>query len=74
MNEGDLYICYFGRNKVAAVVEYSPALTKSKFFFIQMEHGCTQYSIIPSFHYSKCERSELSSRFEAHGLQPGVHD
>ena len=26
-----------------------------------MEHECTQFSITPLFHYSNCERSELSS-------------
>ena len=30
-------------------------------FFNQMEHRWSQYSIIPLFHYSNCERSELSS-------------
>ncbi|CAB1074361.1 hypothetical protein D1AOALGA4SA_2180, partial [Olavius algarvensis Delta 1 endosymbiont] len=30
-------------------------------FFNQMEHQWSQYSIIPLFHYSNCERSELSS-------------
>ena len=33
-------------------------------FFNQMEHECTQYSIIPLFHHSNCERSELSSLIE----------
>jgi hypothetical protein len=29
-------------------------------FFKQMEHQYTQYSIIPLFHHSNCERSELT--------------
>jgi len=34
---------------------------RNRVIFNQMEHQWSQYSSIPLFHYSNCERSELSS-------------
>ena len=62
---------YPGRNKAAAIVAFLPAFINrlilpsllTVLFFNQMEHQWSQYSTIPLFHYSNCERSELSSLF-----------